>query len=351
MKDFSPYVGIVVQNNDPEEAGRIKVFVPGITNTVYDNWNDNSENKSFSFIDGDLLPILEQLKEDLPWCECAQGILGGDTTKLNYNRTPVSLSRPSDALVQSPPSDAFDKTLYTPGDYSGTAGGHYSIPNVGAHVYVLFKQGNTSFPIYFGVAHSKSEWQDIFKEHYPTDYENSNNASGNYQNKHVINTSKHTLEFIDTEDSEEIKLSHFSGSNIQMLSDYNSTYAVKDSYELVEEHKYETVKKTSNINIGETENVEIGTTLNLGVGEQINIVVGKGTTIVVNGDGTITVDANTSLDITAPETTITGNLTVTGNITGQSEVSDATRSMSADRAIYNSHSGHFSSENPASPQM
>ncbi len=315
MKDHTIYTGIVIQNNDPDKMGRVKVYVPGITNTVYDNWNNTIENKEFSFIDGSLLAILEQLKEDLPWCECAQGLMGGGTTQLNDKETPIPLVRPSDDKVASPPMDAFDKSVYTPGDYSGTAGGHYTIPNVGTHVYVMFKQGNTSFPVYFGTAHSKAEWQDVFKKDYPTDYENSNVASEPYQNKHVINTNKHTLEFIDTDDTEEIRMSHFSGSNIQMLNDYNSTYAVKDSYELVEEHKYATVKKTSNTNVGETVNLEVGQT--------INVVVGGGTTIVVNGDGSITVDASTSLTITTPTTNINGNVNVDGdvNITGTSTAS------------------------------
>jgi hypothetical protein len=331
MKDFSIYTGIVIQNNDPLKAGRVKVFVPGITNTIYDNWNDTVENKEFSFIDGDLLPIMNQLKEDLPWSECAQGIMGGDTSQLNDKETPVELPRPSDAMVQSPPTDAFEKSVYTPGDYSETAGGSYSIPNVGAHVFVFFKRGNPCFPVYFASAHSSEEWQEIFKDHYPTDYENSNSASEPYQNKHVLNSSKHTLELIDTAELEEVKLSHFSGSNVQMTNEHNSEYAVQDKLTLVDKDKYETVKENTHTNVGKTVNLEVG--------ETINVVVGEGTTIVVNGDGTITVDATTSLNITTPETTIDGNLTVTGNITGQAEVSDSTRTMSADRAIYNSH-GH-----------
>lgn len=321
MADFSIYTGIVVQNNDPDKIGRVKVFVPGITNTVYDNWNGSAEDKEFSFIDGSLLPILDQVRQDLPWAVCATGLFGGDTSKLNDNETPVDLSRPSDALVQSPPTDAFDKSYYTPGDYSGTSAGKYSIPNVGAHVFIFFKRGNTNFPVYFASSHSQEEWSAIFKDQYPSDYENTRSATQPYQNKHVINSSKHTLEFIDGDDVEEVKLSHFSGSNIQMLNDYISKYAVKDDLSLIENDKFETIKKNMNLDVGET----------------INITVGNGTTITVNGDGTISVNASTSVTITTPETTIDGNLTVTGNITGQAEVSDSTRTMSADRGIYNSH--------------
>ena len=39
MKRFDGhYVGIVVQNNDPTQRGRVKVFVPHVTPTVYNKW-------------------------------------------------------------------------------------------------------------------------------------------------------------------------------------------------------------------------------------------------------------------------------------------------------------------------
>ena len=37
---FGNYLGIVVQNNDPDKAGKIKVWVPQISPTVYDNWDN-----------------------------------------------------------------------------------------------------------------------------------------------------------------------------------------------------------------------------------------------------------------------------------------------------------------------
>ena len=37
-KIYGNYIGIVIQNNDPECAGKIKVFVPHLTATVYKKW-------------------------------------------------------------------------------------------------------------------------------------------------------------------------------------------------------------------------------------------------------------------------------------------------------------------------
>ena len=36
---FGNHLGIVVQNNDPEKGGKIKVWVPHISPTVYKNWD------------------------------------------------------------------------------------------------------------------------------------------------------------------------------------------------------------------------------------------------------------------------------------------------------------------------
>lgn len=319
--EFTLYEGIVIQNNDPSKMGRVKVFVPGISNTIYENFNDTITDKEFSGIDGDLLAILGQLKEDLPWAYRATTIFGGDNGELSHNRGKRSLERPSDDKVKSPPSDSFGKSVYTPADYSDTCGGLYSIPSVGSHVYVFFKLGNTSYPVYFASSHGIDDYSKIFKDNYPSDYENEEKATESYTNKHVLNTSKHSLEFIDSDGIEAVNLSHFSGSNIQFLNEYVSKYCVKDDLTLIEGDKYETVKKNIKLDVGET----------------INITVGSGVTITVNGDGTINVNADTGLNITTPTTKITGELIVTGNIIGQSEVRDATRTMSGDRTIYNSH--------------
>ncbi len=50
-KYYGNHLGIVIQNNDPDKAGKIKVFVPHISSTIYNNWIKKSENKALKFID------------------------------------------------------------------------------------------------------------------------------------------------------------------------------------------------------------------------------------------------------------------------------------------------------------
>ena len=47
---FGNFLGITVQNNDPEQRGRIKVFVPHVSASVYKKWNEVKKDKRFKFI-------------------------------------------------------------------------------------------------------------------------------------------------------------------------------------------------------------------------------------------------------------------------------------------------------------
>ena len=40
-KYFGNYIGLVIQNNDPDKGGKIKIWIPQISPTVYKNWDEN----------------------------------------------------------------------------------------------------------------------------------------------------------------------------------------------------------------------------------------------------------------------------------------------------------------------
>ena len=91
MKQFlGNYVGIVIQNDDPQRSGKVKVFVPHVTASVYKNWIERRTNKKFKFMGANidnavvqslsgaplnqtdnLSTIVEELKLVLPWAHCA----------------------------------------------------------------------------------------------------------------------------------------------------------------------------------------------------------------------------------------------------------------------------------------
>ena len=82
MKFEGLYRGIVIQNNDPLNSGRVKVFVPGVNLTQIENWNQQTaEDQYFKVLgsntNSSLTPeILENQKEKLFWAEVMMPIIG-----------------------------------------------------------------------------------------------------------------------------------------------------------------------------------------------------------------------------------------------------------------------------------
>ena len=76
------YRGIVIQNNDPQQSGRVKVYVPGINLNQTKNWNQNKEEDKFFKVMGSntgssLNPqILDSQKERLLWAEVMLPLIG-----------------------------------------------------------------------------------------------------------------------------------------------------------------------------------------------------------------------------------------------------------------------------------
>jgi hypothetical protein len=225
MKFYGIYPAIVIQNNDPEKAGRVKVFVPGITNTEYDNWNEVSSDKEFSFVDGVLSPILISLREVLPWAVNASPVFGGSSDQLSLGGgSAMTIPRPS---------------------------GTFSIPNVGSHVFIFFIAGDINNPVFFAANHGIAEWTSVMGDSYPSEYENA--GGGTYVNKHVINTNKHYIELIDDNGKEEIKI--FSGGNIAVTITGNATVSVAGQMDI-------TAGGAINITAGGACNIK-GATVNL----------------------------------------------------------------------------------------
>ena len=82
MKEYnSNYLGIVINNNDPEYRGRVQVFVPHIMPALYEGWNKDGNDINISCV-GDNIEnslnseIVDRLQKILPWAEAASPIIG-----------------------------------------------------------------------------------------------------------------------------------------------------------------------------------------------------------------------------------------------------------------------------------
>mgnify|MGYP003675684036 FL=1 len=92
------YLGIVVQNNDPEQRGRVKVYIPHINAQIYDNWDNlqykkdgagiRFKDKKFKSIGRNVAPemanVIDDVKVKLPWAECAAPLMG-ESASGRYN--------------------------------------------------------------------------------------------------------------------------------------------------------------------------------------------------------------------------------------------------------------------------
>lgn len=321
------YLGIVVQNNDPERRGRVKVFVPHVTPTVYKDWVQKDRDIAFKFvgknIDSDISVVLDDLKKILPWADMAMP-LAGEVASGRYNDTFKSastsdtnditemyqnISRLSeigsniDNIGEKPGAlfdqdafqlfDAFNNPAetnvnnvnklsynYRPETYSNLAKGAFAIPRVGAHVWVFFNSGNPLNPVVFAAAYGRDDWGGIYQVDentdlgldYPGEYENfvskdgitttTGNVSANvlsvndsknytinaetYRNKYVINQKGGTISFVNTDNRELLKLTHFSGSFFEMNNQANITLAANNDQKMVIGDSFLTIRGTRN---------------------------------------------------------------------------------------------------------
>jgi len=56
-KYYGNYIGIVIQNNDPDKRGRCKIYVPHVSVTLYEKWNKVPRDKRFRFMGENLLVV------------------------------------------------------------------------------------------------------------------------------------------------------------------------------------------------------------------------------------------------------------------------------------------------------
>lgn len=309
------YLGIVIQNNDPEKRGRVKVYIPHISANVYTSWYQSNVDKTFSFpgnnIDSDINKVIEPLKLVLPWSEAAMPLVGATgsgrynshlehgtisdssnvkttkenteivdvDSKYNLNDTGLGESPGRKYEIESMRlGDAFTTSLsgsknapntinphsydYKPTTYSNQAKGSYSIPNVGSHLWVFFNDGDVMSPVYFASSSGQEDWAGIYRYNeesdYPGTYENINKEddeyfdidTDTYRNKYVINQKGGVLEFINTDNREVLKMTHFSGSFKEFNNNVNIELASKNDQKLVIENQFLTVKGFRSTHVG-----------------------------------------------------------------------------------------------------
>lgn len=297
------YNGIVVQNNDPDYAGKVKVWIPHISPTVYAGWlSQVKEDKRFKFLGANVAQqftmIVEELKQILPWADVALPLVNEGATgryaavdqygsisdsnvrkythknekynkqysqnKDNIGEKPANLYEQTSTAVH----DEFNTTnnnvnhvnpfanQYRPSSYSNCSKGEFGIPSVGAHVWVFFREGDVNFPVVCFASYGKMDWDSIYdsKHDYPGNSENVKEIIGDYnhnvdkyRSKYVLNQKGGTLEIINTDHNEKVKVTHYSGSFKEFNNNVTSELATGNDQKLVLGDQYNTIKGNKNL--------------------------------------------------------------------------------------------------------
>ena len=190
------YRGIVIKNNDPEGRGRVKVFLPTLARQMLANQTSENKQWCLSYLgdeivgdtpEGDQAASNKVLKipDDnlhnvagmLDWVDVVRPVFGGGTIA-HYNaatkRATISDSGPesiaSNKETNNPRATQYDappeptsagvnkggtgagtvdpnSKINEPPRYNNCAKGMFSVPEVGAHVFIQFEGGNASRPL------------------------------------------------------------------------------------------------------------------------------------------------------------------------------------------------------------
>jgi hypothetical protein len=285
------YRGIVVQNDDPEKRGRVKIAIPQFFVHYLREANLPQDTYLARFVGGENIvtvldaTALEKFSKVLKWAEQASPLIGAGTAGVfdaknkiatvgeGYNgsgsfedlkensitRSGEPVSPKATRSINGTPG-GFDigyKTgihdlynqLYAPTQINNATKGIFSVPRVGAHVWLFFDQGSAEHPVYMAYVFDGSDWRSVVNPqksnpspHYPAGAENKQDKEPFFlTGQTVLNTKAGSLEFIDTDDFEKIKMSHYSGSFYEMNNHFTCEVSVENKSSIVYQNETETV--------------------------------------------------------------------------------------------------------------
>ena len=305
------YRGVVVQNNDPQKLGRVKVFVPHLHMSLLDieesdydaefyfgEFGTNYQHKGKKLID--LTKYVDKIKLKLPWAEISLPITGGGFSSFNSpsNRATTSDSphyvnqiSEDDASVgsavgaeyrENPPSDAFSRNSDTPNpvgnayntqSFYNAPKGMFGIPQVNAKVWLFFLDGNQNTPVIFGYSPSSSSYKQIYDDtNYPNGYENNDPTQEtnpeNLKRRQLtaMNYKGGSISFNGTDNEESLSISHDSGSYTQFTNSGRQTLVTVQDSKLVKGSQYSTVENNHNFSCGNSSNMKVSGDVDIQIG-------------------------------------------------------------------------------------
>lgn len=165
----------------------------------------------------------------------------------------------------------------SPTTYPNAAKGLFSVPNIGANVWVFFENNNPNCPVYFAYMYDQNDWGNI---HNISETSNGLNYTrdgkdGVSRNKIVLNSRGGNLEIIDTQGAEKIKMSSYSGSTIELSNLSNIEIASGNKDTVVNKDSFTTIKGSRNLSTDKNSDENVDGDRYLKVGKQDQVTLDK----------------------------------------------------------------------------
>lgn len=122
---YGNYLGICINNQDPEHRGRCQIFIPHIMPALYEGWNDQEEDITIECVGNNLengIPsdIVDKLIQILPWAEAALPVVGTSVAgSYNFNTGNFNQTSVPEEVALSLNQTSFDTGLGVGVDNSG----------------------------------------------------------------------------------------------------------------------------------------------------------------------------------------------------------------------------------------
>ncbi len=259
-KNFNLYRGVVVNNKDPNNGGRVQVrifelhgFNDGATPGNYPVYTGTPDTK-YNIVNNN----------DLPWAEVIQNI-----DYIGFYPAPSDGSEEFAANIDGKGSKSGYKTITRSGKHSGT--GYNRIIAEGAWVFCILENGNPNYPIVIGCVAADNEMH---------------NNSGPMNTRIYDSITGHYEEWSD--ENGQIIFHHRSGTTITMTQDGNlyfntvnikKEYVNSDSFIHENANHYEFISIDKNVKIGNDENIVISNNLNRRIGSNETVNAGGNITM------------------------------------------------------------------------
>jgi len=199
---YGIYIGKVVDNQDPEKGGRVRVFCsnPNISDYYATLMTKNSVIYKFPGNDDFTNEFIKVIKPFLPWARMIQPIIGGSApakfkaetnessrsndlekfsgspnTQYNPDGYPVTAMEamrhaevfdafafPEGTMV--PKGNPYGATDYLGPTYANKPSGMFNIPRVGATVAIQFMNGDLNKPLVVGNYQEKESVEEMMRD-------------------------------------------------------------------------------------------------------------------------------------------------------------------------------------------